>query len=153
MPYTDADIQAFVIISIGDTPDGRLAANQEMVWAFYADKATVYPRLQQAYFTRACCDMVLGSLRAAVNISESGTAISDSQRFDHVQTLRANAQTEITKLERLAQHRRGVSGGRITQPAPISVADVIAEPIPAFLDANSPRLSGSPYGDTFRGID
>lgn len=153
MPYAATDIQSFVILTIGDTPDTRLATNAALVWSFYADKGAVYPRLQQAYFARACCDIVLGSLRSVTNISESGTSIADAQRFDHVQTLRNSAEGEIRVLEAQARKRRPLQGGRIAQDAPVNIADILAEQVPAFLDANSRAVSGDPYRDQYPGVD
>lgn len=143
------DIQQIVIDELGDTDDGLLARRATLYWNSYADKAATAPRLQEAYFRRRCCDVLLATLRQTVDISEGGLSIKDSDRFAHVQALRQAADAEITKLERWAQQQqRKPQGGRIAQPAPLSVADEIAAEaadLGAPLDANDPTLSGSPY--------
>ena len=69
---TDQQIQALIVLEVGDVvtpsaPSGILTTNIALVWQSYADKALIWPRLQELYSKRRCLDIVLGVRREQVD--------------------------------------------------------------------------------------
>ena len=62
---TSADIQQRIVLEVGDTREQVLSAMVASVWAEFADKAYIHPRLQELYTKRALIDIKLGSKRDA----------------------------------------------------------------------------------------
>lgn len=143
MPATASQIQAFIVLEVGDEA-GVLADNLAAVWDSFADKAGAGPRLQELYAKRRCIDLVLGALRSQVDFTTDGQDLSFKahQRIDTLNTMRKDVQTEIARVEQFAIAAGGPAVGQITTVAPITPP--LPQPGP-YLDANDQRYSGSPY--------
>lgn len=140
---SDADIQALIILEVGDEittawPSGVLTANIAAMWASFADKALIAPRLQELYTKRRAIDTVLGIVRSQVtfNIANDHSR-NQSDKAKTLLSMRGEVQADITAVEKQARSARGGVAGVITTVAPIT---------PAFPpDANNPTYQGSPY--------
>jgi len=149
MAVTATQIQALVILRVGDAPDGVLASNIAAIWGSYADKASVYPRLQELYTQRECVEIVTARIRAQVDFSTGGDiSIRASQQFTALLAMRQELDAQIVKLETQARGVRTPVIGAITTVAPES-PPTGPEPFGP-LDANSERYAGSPYYRTYR---
>ncbi len=144
MAVTAAQIQRLIILRIGDTGDGVLAANIAAIWDSYADKAALYPRLQELYTQREGIDLVMAAARGQVDFGSAlELTVKASQEFAHLVTMRATLDTQIAELERQARaNRRGVVAPLVTV-APES-PPTGPEPFGP-LDANDSRYAGSVY--------
>ena len=100
-----------------DTPMLELISG---VWDSYADKASVYPRLQDLYTRRHVADRILaGDSAYAVDWEQAGVSEKSGGAFDHLTTLRGNAHSEILRLEGIARANRPGAVGTITATAPV----------------------------------
>jgi len=140
---SDADIQGLIILEVGDEvtaawPTGVLTANIATMWASFADKALVSPRLQELYTKRRAIDAVLGIVRNQVtfNIANDHSR-NQSDKAKTLLSMRKDTQDEIARLETQARSGRPGVAGQITTTAPIT---------PTYPpDANDPAYQGSPY--------
>lgn len=139
-----AAIMEFVVAQVGDTPTGLLVTHMTTAWVRNAEKALIHPRLQEAYYKRDLIDLALGYYRAQVDVT-LGTDMAQkrSQRFIALAAMRADAQVDIEKIEKVARARRGIAIGLLTTTAPVTPS--IPDPTNPYIDANDPRFSGSPY--------
>lgn len=148
MPVTDADIQALIILEVGDeataaAPGGILAANIATIWASYADKAQIAPRLQELYGKRRCIDLVLGVVRGQVDFEIfQDHRRNQSQKAKALEAMRADCQAEIAVIEKKARTKRPGVAGLITTVTPLS------PPSTSSPNANDPRYKGDPYTPT-----
>jgi len=143
MAVTAADIQRLIVLRVGD-PDGVLASNVAAIWGSYADKASVYPRLQELYTQRECVELVTARIRAQVDFSTGGDiSIRASQQFTALLAMRGELDKQITALEVQARGVRVPVIGAITAVAPES-PPTGPEPFGP-VDSNAKRFSGSPY--------
>lgn len=162
MTITAADVQRLIVLKVGDldpaTGDppivggaGMIASNISTIWATRADKALIAPRLQELYSQRDALDMIIGTiLRHQVDITQGDPSLSvrQNQRVVAAQQQRKDLQTEIDKIETLAQAARGGAVGQITQQEPVTVADAWNQEMSESLlspDPGAPRYSGSPF--------
>lgn len=140
MAVAASDIQADLVLEIGDTPDGRLAGSVASFWARYADKALVAARLQELYTKRSLIDVALASLRNHVDTSTDGAiSIRLSQREVYLKERRAETLTEITRLETIAR------ANRAPQQAALTSTELETPPFSLAPDANAPIYRGDPY--------
>jgi hypothetical protein len=142
---TDADIQSLIILEVGDEvttawPIGVLFANIATMWASFADKAQIAPRLQELYTKRRAIDAVLGIVRGQVtyNIANDHSR-NQSDKAKTLLSMRKETKDEIVRVEMQARSNRPGVAGQITTTAPIS------PPVVGGVDANDPRFQGSPY--------
>jgi hypothetical protein len=157
MTLTAADAQALVLLEVGAGLDGttpaaqaaldRLTPNAQLVWDSYAFKA-YHPGLQAAWFKRKCLDILLGQLRLKANTTLGPLSRQLGAQWDHLLAMRKEATADIADLERRAARARGPVGGRITQEASLSPADLAAlqtsDEGDDFPDPNHPRYLGIP---------
>jgi hypothetical protein len=139
----------------GDPPvpggAGMIASNISTIWATYADKALIAPRLQELYTRRRALDMLIGTiLRHQVDVTQGDPtlAVRQNQRVVAAQQQRKDVQTEIDKVESLALAARGGAVAPITQQEPVTPQDAVNREYqqnPWFPDAGNQRYSGSPY--------
>lgn len=168
MPVTEAQVQALIITKVGDLDPvsldpvptqspptagtGLLATNLATVWAYYADKAGIGPRLQALYVERDLLVMKLDALGMLMDMTPvAGLAFHESQkaavylkRYDQLV-----ADIARTEAGALAAGRIGGAIGPLAQQAPAqpptpAPATPYAPPSP-YMDPNDPRFSGSPY--------
>lgn len=112
------------------------------LWNLWADKATVYPRLQYLYTKRQAIEVLEGQLRNAVQFSLGPLSQSDGQKFDHLKEMWGQVDGEIKELEARASANRGAAIGVLSQTAPVMPGQVA---MPSLLpDANSERYRGNP---------
>jgi hypothetical protein len=141
---TAGSIQSLVIAEVGDTADGLLTQQMPLIWASYADKAGIAPRLQELYAKRRAIDIVLGSLRNSVGFSMSGDlSLRLDQRTEYLMERRKETLVEIRHLEAIAR------SGRAPAIAPLSTTEMEPQPIipaPTLVpDRNAEVFIGSPY--------
>lgn len=161
MPVTDQQIQSLIILEVGEvwqpptTPGGPqtalLASNIATVWASYADKALIAPRLQELYTKRRCIDIVLATLRDQVDFSVFEDLNSkQGQRFDHLNKMRADCQAEIVIVEQRAQKGRAPAVGPLTNTEPETPPTSL--PVTTVVDGNDPRYRGDLYQPSRLGV-
>ncbi len=140
---TIAQVQALIIAEVGDTPTGTLAAQMPVIWASYADKAQVSPRLRELYAKRRAIDLVLGSLRAVVNTTIDGLSKQGHQQIDTLVALRKATQDDIADVEKKS---RGMRGAALQPLTNVAIETPPTGPRPfGPPDANSEVYGGSPY--------
>src|SRR5690242_6739591 len=139
---SDTDIQQLIVLEVGDEPTaafpgGILAANIATVWASYADKVALAPRLQELYSKRRCIDLVLGVVRGLVDYEiVNDRRRNQSQKAKALEAMRTDCQAEIDTIEKKARTNRPGVAGLITTVTPQSPPSTL---IP---DANDPRYRG-----------
>jgi len=144
---TPQEIWNMLIAEVGDTTPSTLAAWAPTIWDSYADKAFVYPRLQELYFHKRLIDIKLGSLANFVDASMSGdVSVRLSQRSDFLTNRKKEVQAEIEKVECWARSVRPpvvetLVATEIETPPPPGTP----LPTPPPWDANSPLYKGDPY--------
>jgi len=148
-PTTSADMQTLIILEVGDTSTGSIAANFGLLWRLYLDKAQIFPRLQYLYVKRDAIRIALAAQRGDVDYALAGDAsLKAHQGIDTLNTMLKDTTDELTLLEVKARAARSAGGavGAITQTTittpPTSPYPVTPGPEP---DANAPRYQGSPY--------
>jgi len=140
---TIAQVQALIIAEVGDTPTGTLAAQMPVIWASYADKARVSPRLQELYAKRRAIDLVLGSLRGVVNTTIDGLSKQGHQQIDTLMALRKATQDDIADVEKKS---RGMRGAALQPLTNVAIETPPTGPRPfGPIDSNSPEIGGDPY--------
>jgi len=150
MALAAADIQRLVVLRVGDTPDGLLAANIAAIWASYADKAAVYPRLQELYTQREAVELAAARVRAEVDFGTSGDiSIRASQQFAALLAMRRELDAQLAELETRARGARVGVVGPLVAVAPQSPPRGV--PVPSGPpDANAPAYQGDAYTRTTR---
>lgn len=146
-PVTSADMQTLVVLEVGDTTTGAIAANFALLWRLYLDKAQVFPRLQYLYVKRDAICIALAAQRGDVDYSVGGdVSMRAHQGIDTLNTMLTDTMAEITLVETKARAMRGGAVGAITQTT-ITTPPLTPEPVPATTvpDSNDPRFAGSPY--------
>lgn len=151
MPLTTAIVQARILERTGDfdptTGDalpvgmggGFLAQQIGGVWAQYADKAYVAPRLQELYVERDLFERYRAAIQDRYDFSDSDAKFALSQRVDTLKVRRDTVQERIDALEAMAAANRAPAVGAITATAPVS------PPFQGGIDANDRRYGGDPY--------
>lgn len=149
MPLTSAQVQAAILGRTGDidptTGDpvvgggGYLETRIAALWAQYADKAYVSPRLQELFVERDCYRVQIGLLQDRFTFRDSDAAFNRSERVDRLMKLRDAVQEQIGELVAMAAANRAPAVG------PMSTAAPIGAPPGSVLDGNHPRYGGSPY--------
>lgn len=134
-----ANIQQLIVLETGDTPDSILTNNINMIWNSFADKAPIFPRLQELYTKRVCIEIVLGTLRNQVSFSMNGDLnLRLEQRSQYLKDRHKELCDEIVRVEKIAQATRPSVIGEL-------VAKDLETPPPGAADSMSRRLIGSPY--------
>lgn len=109
------------------TTDNTVLTRVSDIWDSFADKANVYPRLQDLYTRRAVADNYLLGVWDRTDWEQAGAKESGDQ-FDHLQALRANYHAEIVRLEKRATANRGGAVGMIAATAPVMVGTNCLDP-------------------------
>lgn len=145
---TAASVQSLIIAEVGDTPDGLLAQQMATIWASYADKAYIWPRLQELYAKRRAIDFVMGTLRSNVDFSMSGDlSLKLSDRTAFLMDRRKEVQCQIEVEECKAQ------AVRVPVVTPLVTTEIEpaqppgSYPVPDIDSSNSPVYRGDPYYD------
>lgn len=145
MTVSDVQLQNQIIKDIGDTDAGDLAADIGAIWALYADKAQIAPRLQFLYAKREAVQEVMGSIRKNVDFTTPTLSVKLSQETDRLQDIYDRVQSEIEVVETRARANRPAVAALLVTTAP--------ESPPLWWqgrDANARSLRGDPYRPGFR---
>lgn len=148
-PVTSADMQTLVVLEVGDTTAGAIAANFALLWRMYLDKAQVFPRLHYLYVKRDAIRIALAAQRGDVDYALGGDiSLKAHQAIDTLNTMLADTVAEITLVEAKARAARSAGGavGAITQTT-ITTPPASPFPVPTSTvpDSNDSRYAGSPY--------
>lgn len=134
--------QALLVLEVGETKDNRLTSNVSAIWDGYAAVGAVDSRLQSLYTKRRLIDLALGYYRNHVDFQAAGdVGMKLSQRAVRLESMRADAQAEIVRIEKKVRGRRGGA----SLPLVTTTPSVPPLPSPPFPDANDPRWRGDPY--------
>lgn len=88
--------------------NGTVLAVLDVVWDGFADKAQVYPRLQEWYVRRTVLDNVLGGKwKDFVDWEQAGVSEKQGGAAKSLQSIRDDANNEIRRLESVATASRG----------------------------------------------
>lgn len=137
---TDTDWQTDILAEVGD-PNGTLTPLIATIWDLFADKALIRSDLQVLYTKRACLDRRLAEEYASTDVGISGEITDkESQRFAHMQQMRADCQLEIERIERIIHASRTPALGALTTLVPTSPPSTLGP------DANDDLYLGTPYG-------
>jgi hypothetical protein len=148
MPLTDD--QQRLVDEVGETDDGRLAANVVAVLAVWAGKDLIKPGLTRLYAKRQLIDLAMGAVRSQVDFSDAqGLTVKAGQRGTRLQAMQDTTLAEIIRLEAKARGRRLGASQELVTKAPA----MPPWPTPPFPDANDPRLNGDPYKRPLYGRD
>lgn len=136
--------QTLLVQEVGDTADGRLAANVETIAAVWADADTVSPGLARLYVKRQLIDLAIGATRAQVDFNApNDIGMKLSQRMTNLLTMR-----DLVTADLLLLHTQG-AGGRDGASAELTTRTPQSPPCwwpsPPFPDANGAGLRGDPY--------
>lgn len=128
---SDADLAQLILVEVNGQGDSDLANNVATLWALYAEKALVAPRLQYLYAKRHALDFRIGRLSAQVDLLLGTDKIVQEQEVQHLRQMRADVEAEIKVVETRARANRTPTVGKITA----------REPQPPWPDAPDPSDS------------
>ena len=109
------------------------------VWAEYADKQYIAPRLQELYVERDLFERMIALIQDRYDFTDESASFKRSQR---VQTLTERRDKVIEKIEEIEQM---IAANRAPAVGPILASQAFGPPSPLGLNAGSPRYGGSPY--------
>jgi len=142
------DRQYLAVVQVGETtdPPGLLAANVAALAAAYDGLDAALPAglpgvsLEDAYVQRDLAQIALGVARARVQTHTSdGFTAAWQQEAERLAAVIFSLTREIVRIETMARASLRTAVGQLATTAPV------APPWPGGLDANDPRLRGSPY--------
>lgn len=143
MALTAEQYKNFIPTQLGDTKDGLIANNLDMVWAIAQDANAGAPLPVLFLLAKIeAIDLLLGRYKEQVSFGSSGDLnVSLTDRITFLERLRENL------CKQVKARRPGAVIGQITQTAPVMVDDILnpPNPRPAIADANDPIYGGSPY--------
>ncbi len=158
MVLAAADIQKKIVLitgdldpSTGDRPAiasmGVLSTNVAFFWSLYADKASVWPRLQELYTQRDCLDALIAvreSYQVKANLG-TGVSVDPSGQMQALHAKRFSTDAMINELEKLSVADTDPQSGELTTVEPVSPPTIGSLPLFGPPNANNPTYSGSPY--------
>ncbi len=134
MPLTDAQYKSLAVLQVGDSADGVLATNSDLLWDKNDDRADSYTRF--LYTKRDAIDTIMASVRGKVSFKAlDGASVNVSDLMKNLQQMRDDVECLIDEQ---AVIMNAPQIGDLTTTAPIM-------PPPFWPDANSPVYKGSPY--------
>jgi len=132
---TDAQLQAYIPVKIGDTT-GQVAANMTMIWNLYSGYAP--KELQYNYALVESIELLLGGNWQDVSWTGDGRSAQDQQQFANLISMASRADARIKQLLK-ARSVVQVQVGQLT------TTSIIPSPnSPPGPDANDPRYGGDP---------
>lgn len=113
----------------------KVTPNLPTIWAMWADKALIFPRLQYLYAKRQCIEILMGQLRDYTDAS-LGTNLNLRQGayFGNLTMLHQQVEIQIAALERQALAGRNPVIGELLQKSP-----------------NQPTMPPDPANPAYRG--
>lgn len=149
MALSAAQVQAAILGRTGDidptTGDpvvgggGFLSTIIGAVWAEYADKAYVGPRLQELHVERDLYDRMIALIQHKFDFRDSDADFKRSQRVQRLVDRRDKVIENLNGVLAMVAANRAPAVGLITATAPVG------PPFPLGIDANSRRYGGDPY--------
>jgi len=143
MALTADQYKNFIPTQLGDTKDGLIANNLDMIWAVAEDANAGAPLPVLFLLAKIeAIELLLGRYKEQVSFGSSGDLnVSLTDRIKYLEGLRTTLCSQARK------RRPGAVIGLITQTAPIMANDILNPPTPrpAIADANDPIYGGSPY--------
>lgn len=134
MPLTAEQLQALIILEVGDDAAGTLAAQIALLWTAHDDQPSL--DRQALYTKRHAIDVMLGRVRAQVDFRAlDGASVNLSDLFARLTKMREQTTAEILAIE--AGQSAGPASGELTTTAPVM-------PDGEWPDPNSRRLRGDP---------
>jgi hypothetical protein len=118
MPSAD-DYQQQIVRECSD-PNQTLAALVSTLWDLHAAKADTDPSLllQYLYTKRSALDIRLAEEQPSTDFAVEGDVRDrQSERFAHLQQMRADCQAEIVRIEAQVSSTQGPASGCIAQTA------------------------------------
>lgn len=101
-----------------DAPSGPVYTMISALWASYADKANIYPRLQTWYTYRQVADNLLGGVWQATEWKQADVEENNEGFSTNLRKWRDAANDEIVKLEGHANANIAMLTGQPTVTAP-----------------------------------
>ncbi len=139
---TDAQITALLVLQVGDTTSGVLAANVGTLWGLHAGAAT--PALRQLETKLGLIDLALGEARQIVSFTDADHSQAASDLAKRLLDLRGEVLQELVAARAQAGAAGGVASGQLTTVTP-QVPEPYAPREPLGPDPNAQRYSGSPF--------
>lgn len=134
MPLDATQYQSLIVVEVGDTAAGILAANIALLWTKHDTIADDY--LHYLFTKRSAIDYMLGGERYRVDFAAlDGAEVKADQIYQHLLQMRALVDDLIAEAGAAAGG--GLALGELVQTAPIM-------PAAGQLDPNSRRLRGDP---------
>jgi hypothetical protein len=150
---TESQAKALIVATVGDvdpatgTPPspasvGIVATSIDVLWDSYAAMEAVYPGLQRLMTERHAYRLVLGVVRRQYDLKAGTASLARSQQAKAIEDAMAALDEQILAVQR-SYGAGTAASGTIARTAPVMPCDAAAQP--GLLDANDPRLTGSPY--------
>lgn len=138
MALSDDQYKTKIILEVGDSAAGLLAANIDLMWDAHDDQGDSAVRF--LYAKRDAIDTMLGSVRKGVNFKAlDGASTNLSELFEHLHTMRNDVEAAIVAARELASAASNGAGavGQLTKTTPIV-------PDAGQLDPSDRRYRGDP---------
>jgi hypothetical protein len=134
MALTDAQYKSLIILQCGDTANGTLATNIDLLWDKNDDRADLGTRF--LYTKRDAIDVLMAAVRSKVSFKAlDGASVNLSDLMKHLQMMRDDVERLIDEQAQIAN---APAIADIETTAPIMPPDF-------WPDANDPRYKGDPY--------
>ncbi|HEV7216313.1 MAG TPA: hypothetical protein VGP33_14445 [Chloroflexota bacterium] len=146
MAVTLAQMQQYLVASVGDTPNALLSQNAAFLWQQAAWAGALYAPLQQQVVRRSLIDLALGYYRDQIDTSLGEASLHYQQRVTSLLAMAAQTDAMVARYQRMATASRAGTAAPITQVTPELPPDLTpAQPISQYPDANSPQYQGDAY--------
>lgn len=143
MALTSEQRKTLLILEVGDTTGGLLAANIDLLWEKYGSYAPVSADLRDLYVKIGLIDIALGAARQGVTFTDGDYSQSASHVAQRLLEMR-RATTDELAVADAASGGTGVTSGQLTTVTPQTPPS--AAPLrPYGPDALDPEYVGSPY--------
>jgi hypothetical protein len=146
VPVTLAQMQQYLVTSVGDTPNGLLGQNANFLWQQAAWAGAIYPPLQQEVVRRRLIELALGYYRDQVDTTLGEASLHYQQRVTSLLAMAAQTDGLVARYQRMAVASRAGIAAPITQVTPELPPDLTPQqPISQYPDANDPQYQGDAY--------
>jgi hypothetical protein len=140
---TDDDIQALLVLQVGEVPGSLLASNVATAWALHDGEPDAVKRLTVRL---DLIDIALGYYRGIVSFTDADHSQQASDMAKRLLDMRKSLTDALVLALEEGEGEEGPAGGLLTAVTPWTPPPV-ACPLPAGTDVSfDPRVTGSPYG-------
>ncbi|NWJ46471.1 MAG: hypothetical protein HXX08_11380 [Chloroflexi bacterium] len=150
MSVEDEQLKDLIVLTVNDVAGGVVESNITLIWNMYADKGKIAnaPRLQYYYALKHAIQVMMGSVRAKVNIVVGQQKAEYSSQFTNLKSMLDDTVREIAKIEKEARVVRSPAIAALTNVNPITPnSDPRTINLP---DPNDRQLRGDPLLPTDR---